>query len=127
MAKKKVTKSTRKKASKKSASRKSAPKKSTRKSTAKKSGRPVSRAPEASKPKGSDMQTRAVIGLIVNLLVPPFGIGTIIGGDTKSGVWQIVLFLIGVPLTLFLVGILFIIGAWIWALVSSVMQLQQAY
>ncbi len=70
-------------------------------------------------------KTRAIIGLLLNVLIWP-GLGTIVGGETGKGVAQIILFLIGIPLMFVIIGIPLVIGVWIWALVSSINQLNRA-
>lgn len=71
-------------------------------------------------------QGMAILGLILNVLILP-GLGTIIGGRTKHGVWQIVLTIIGIPLIfLFGLGFLLMIAMWIWALVDSIQILKGA-
>ena len=64
-------------------------------------------------------QGLAIAGLILNIIVLP-GLGTIVAGKTKTGVIQLVLFIIGIPLALILIGIPLMIAMWIWALVSSI-------
>lgn len=78
----------------------------------------------------------AVIALILNLILP--GVGTLIGGKTKEGVWQLILALgsgiLGVILILTVVGapfgvLLIILGplvAWIWALISGIKLVQES-
>lgn len=62
----------------------------------------------------------AVGALFLNISLLP-GLGSIIAGRNTEGVWQLVLFLIGIPLIFaFLIGIPVMIIAWIWALVTSV-------
>ncbi len=71
-------------------------------------------------------QGLAIAGFILNVLVLP-GLGTIVVGDTKTGIWQLVLFIIGIPLILaFFIGIPIMIAAWIWALVSSINSVKKA-
>jgi len=70
-------------------------------------------------------QALAIAALILNLLILP-GLGTIIGGRTREGVVQLVLFLVGIPLLFILVGIPLMIGVWIWALVSSIQMVKEA-
>lgn len=78
----------------------------------------------------------ALVGLAVNLLVCP-GVGTLLGGlgfsetpawkDTKKkGIWQLVLFLAGAILSVIGIGIILMVIAWIWALISSIKQLKGA-
>lgn len=62
----------------------------------------------------------AVASLLLNVLILP-GLGSIIGGRTKKGIYQIVLTIIGIPLLfLFGLGAILIIGAWIWGLVTGI-------
>ena len=76
--------------------------------------------------------TTAVVALIVNLFIP--GVGTIINGHTRTGVWQLVLYcgsiLLGTIFTITIIGAIIgipilVIGptaAWIWALISSIQE-----
>ncbi len=61
----------------------------------------------------------AIVCLILNIIILP-GLGTLIGGKRREGIWQLVLFIVGIPLSLILIGIPMIIGAWIWGIVSGV-------
>ncbi len=61
----------------------------------------------------------AVVCLILNILVLP-GLGSLIGRKTTAGVWQIVLFIIGIPLCLILIGIPMILASWIWGISTGV-------
>lgn len=67
----------------------------------------------------------ALAALLLNILVLP-GLGTIIGGRTTQGVWQLVLFIVSIPLIFILIGIPLAIGVWIWALVSGIQLVQEA-
>ncbi|OIO41997.1 hypothetical protein AUJ63_04400 [Candidatus Pacearchaeota archaeon CG1_02_35_32] len=60
----------------------------------------------------------AIISLILNIIVP--GLGSIIGGKTKQGIWQVILLVIGTILSVIGIGIFMILIAWIWALVSGI-------
>jgi TM2 domain-containing membrane protein YozV len=85
-----------------------------------------------SKPKAKRVELRryrpskaiAIIGLLINVLLFP-GLGTIIAGRTKQGVWQIVLLGAGIILSLVYIGMALIVAAWIWGLVSSIQILQK--
>ncbi len=77
----------------------------------------------------------AVISLILNFLVIP-GLGSLIGGKTKAGVWQIILFFIGAigTYTYYLpqfyyyyaaFGVLMLIS-WIWGIVTGTRMIQSA-
>lgn len=78
----------------------------------------------------ADKKTMAIVGLILNILVLP-GLGTIIGAIENKpymnqGIIQLVLFLIGIPLTFVIIGIPLMIAMWIWALVSSIKMVTEA-
>ncbi len=67
----------------------------------------------------------AIVALILNILVLP-GLGSIIGGRTRDGIIQLVLFLVGIPLSLILVGIPLVIAMWIWGIVTGVQLVKEA-
>jgi len=67
----------------------------------------------------------AIAGLLVNILILP-GLGSIIGGKTKSGVIQLILFIVGIPLSFLLIGIPLVIAMWIWGIVTGVELIQEA-
>lgn len=73
----------------------------------------------------STTKTRAIVGLILNVLIWP-GLGTIVGGETGKGVTQMVLILISLPLMFVIIGVPLLIGVWIWALVSSIGQINRS-
>jgi TM2 domain-containing membrane protein YozV len=64
-------------------------------------------------------EARAIVCLILNILILP-GLGSLIGRKKKQGIWQLVLFLVGIPLVLVLVGIPMMIAAWVWGIVTGV-------
>ena len=66
----------------------------------------------------------AVAALIINLIIP--GIGSIIGGRVRTGLWQFVLAIVGGVLSIILIGIPIAIAAWIWALVTGIQLIQAA-
>ncbi|VVB78173.1 Uncharacterised protein [uncultured archaeon] len=70
-------------------------------------------------------QTLAIVCLLLNILIMP-GLGTLIGRKTKEGVWQLVLFWIGVLLAIILIGIPIIIVSWIWGIVSGARLIQES-
>ncbi len=71
-----------------------------------------------------DKKTLAIVALIVNLLIP--GVGTIIWGETKTGVIQLILYIVGWLLLIVLIGVLVMLASWIWALVSSIKMIQSS-
>ena len=71
-------------------------------------------------------QTLAIVSLLLNIFVLPTGIGTIVGGNKKTGITQLVLSIVGMFLSLILIGIPLVIGIWIWGLVSAIKIVQNA-
>ncbi len=88
-------------------------------------------------------QGLAIVALIINLFLLP-GLGSIIAGRIKSGIWQLALhiggivmvvtgvifmvtiFLFAVGIPLLILGFISIITAWIWALVTGIQLVQEA-
>ena len=76
----------------------------------------------------NETKTEAIVGLFVNLLIP--GVGTIIGATKQkeymnSGVIQLILTLVAIPLCLLIVGFFLGFAMWIWALVTSIQMLSE--
>ncbi|MBU0977374.1 MAG: hypothetical protein KKD18_03080 [Nanoarchaeota archaeon] len=67
----------------------------------------------------------AIVSLILNILIIP-GLGTLVAGRMRSGVWQLLLAVVGFILSFVLIGIPILIAAWIWGLVSGVRFIQEA-
>src|SRR5262249_32648320 len=57
-------------------------------------------------------ENTALAGLLVNVCFP--GLGSLIGGKTSAGVFQLLMFLLGLPLCIVVIGAPMVIGAWIW-------------
>ncbi len=84
-------------------------------------------------------QAIAIVALLVNLLILP-GLGSIIGGRTKEGIIQLalliggtVIFIIGVPLLIVLVGMplialgaLLAFAAWVWGIVTGIQLIRES-
>ncbi|MBU0760915.1 MAG: hypothetical protein KJ600_02485 [Nanoarchaeota archaeon] len=70
--------------------------------------------------------TLAVTALILNLFT--FGIGSMVGGKIRAGVWQVVLFILGAVLALLVANWFSTISfvAWIWAIITGVQLIQEA-
>ena len=81
---------------------------------------------------------KAIAGLIVNLFFP--GLGSLIGGRTKTGIWQLVLLVLSWVLVfggvflllldsvlalLIILGWVVSIGNWIWALVTGIQMVKE--
>ena len=81
-------------------------------------------------------QGLAIVALIINIVLMP-GLGSLIGGKTREGVWQLVLLwggiILGILLTITIIGAiigipLIIIGplaAWVWGIVTGVEIVQE--
>lgn len=63
------------------------------------------------------MDNKAILVLILNLIIP--GVGTLVAGDKKSGIWQLVIYVIGLATSWLFIGLPVMLAAWIWALISS--------
>ena len=57
------------------------------------------------------------ISLLVSFFVP--GVGSMINGDTGTGVVILVLYAVGILSSVILIGIPIFIGAWIWGLIDA--------
>ena len=68
---------------------------------------------------------QAVASVFLNALVCP-GVGSMVGGRTGTGVAQMTLFALGLPMALFVVGIPMMIVAWIWGMVTGAQLLRDA-
>ena len=66
----------------------------------------------------------AIAVLILNLIIP--GVGSLVGGRTRVGTWQLVLTIVGAILSIILIGIPMVIAAWIWALITSIQLIKEA-
>ena len=92
---------------------------------------------ESSKNNHRVHESIAIVALILNILILP-GLGTLIGGRIKEGIWQIALLvgsaIIGIFLSLTVVlmpvGIPLIflgaLAAWIWGIVSGIQLVREA-
>ncbi len=87
---------------------------------------------------GKVSQTRAIVALILNILVLP-GLGSLIGGRTGAGIWQLVLSTLPWIVVLILaftnpllmmfslsLAIPLSIAAWIWGLVTGIRLIKEA-
>ena len=67
----------------------------------------------------------AIAALLLNIFVLP-GLGTIIGRRTNEGIGQLILFLVGLPLSLVLVGIVLVLIAWVWGIWSGIKLIKES-
>src|ERR1043165_3665602 len=57
------------------------------------------------------------VSLIVSFFIP--GVGSLINGDTTTGVIILVLGIVGIVASFFLIGLPVAIGAWIWGMIDA--------
>jgi len=98
----------------------------TRRSTGKPKYKLTRISPKSSR-KNTNSMGLAILSLVLNFLVVP-GLGSLIGGKTKSGIWQIILFFVGGIGAYFfynLFGIIVLI-VWIWGVVTGIKMIQEA-
>lgn len=78
---------------------------------------------------GKPSQGIAIVALILNILIFP-GLGSLIGGRTKTGIWQIVLIVVSVILDITIIGLIIGIplgiGVWIWGIVTGVQLVKES-
>ncbi|MBI3333918.1 hypothetical protein HYZ97_00310 [Candidatus Pacearchaeota archaeon] len=70
-------------------------------------------------------QGLAIAALILNILILP-GLGTLIAGRIKTGVIQLVIALISIPLMFLIIGIPIFLIVWIWGIVTAVNLIKEA-
>jgi TM2 domain-containing membrane protein YozV len=81
-------------------------------------------AGEKASPPVREKRPLEFVALFLNILVLP-GLGSIIGGRRWTGVAQLLLFLLGIPLTLLVIGTPMILSSWGWSLVTGLEMFQQ--
>ncbi len=68
---------------------------------------------------------QAVASMFLNAMVCP-GVGSLIGGKTGTGLAQLSLFLVGLPLAVIAVGLPLILGAWVWGIATGAQLIAEA-
>lgn len=68
---------------------------------------------------------QAVAAMLLNAMVCP-GVGSIVGGRVRTGLSQLSLFLLGLPLIVVAIGLPMIVAAWIWGLTTGAQLLTEA-
>ena len=66
----------------------------------------------------------AVAAMVLNVIIP--GSGSLVAGRVAVGVVQLLLWVIGVPLSFVLIGIPMVLAAWIWSLVTGIQILEES-
>lgn len=67
----------------------------------------------------------AIAALLINVLLMP-GLGTIIAGRTSEGILQLILLVLGMALSLFLIGIPLLMLVWIWGLITGIQLIKES-
>ena len=89
------------------------------------SKKPAVGKPAAAKPmRHGGNKNLAIAALLINLIIP--GLGTIIGGNTRTGLIQLIVLIIGALLKVFGIGFIIVAVAWVWALVTSIQMLRRS-
>ena len=57
------------------------------------------------------------ISLLISFFLP--GVGSMVNGDTQTGVIILVVWIIGIATSFFLIGFALILGAWIWGMIDA--------
>lgn len=77
-------------------------------------GGPIGTVPT---PYGAVQPKNPAISLIVSFFLP--GVGSMINGDTSRGVIILVSYIVGLILTIVLIGFVIAFGVWIWGMVDA--------
>jgi hypothetical protein len=68
---------------------------------------------------------QAVASMFLNAMVCP-GVGSLVGGRTGTGLAQLSLFLVGLPLAVITIGLPLMLAAWIWGIASGAQLIAEA-
>jgi TM2 domain-containing membrane protein YozV len=62
--------------------------------------------------------------MVLNVFIP--GSGSLVAGRVAIGVVQLILWVIGIPLSFVLIGLPMVLTAWIWSLVTGIQILEES-
>lgn len=68
---------------------------------------------------------QAVASMFLNAMVCP-GVGSLVGGKTATGLAQLTLFLVGLPLAVVTIGLPMMLAAWVWGVATSAQLIAEA-
>jgi len=68
---------------------------------------------------------QAVAAMFLNAMVCP-GVGSLVGGRTHTGVAQLSLFLVGLPLIVVAIGLPMVVAAWTWGIATGAQMIADA-
>jgi TM2 domain-containing membrane protein YozV len=63
--------------------------------------------------------------MFLNAMVCP-GVGSLVGGKTGTGLAQLSLFLVGLPLAVITVGLPLMLAAWVWGIATGAQLIAEA-
>lgn len=66
----------------------------------------------------------AIAAMVLNVFIP--GSGSLVAGRVAIGVVQLILWVIGIPLSFVLIGLPMVLTAWIWSLVTGIQILEES-
>ncbi|MDB4966001.1 MAG: hypothetical protein JWN44_1690 [Myxococcales bacterium] len=66
----------------------------------------------------------AIAAMVLNVFIP--GSGSLVAGRVAVGVVQLLLWVIGFPLSFVIIGLPMVLGAWIWSLVTGIQILEES-
>jgi len=69
--------------------------------------------------------SQAVAAMFLNAMVCP-GVGSLVGGKTRTGLAQLSLFLVGIPLVVLAIGLPMIVAAWTWGIATGAQLIAEA-
>jgi hypothetical protein len=75
-------------------------------------------------PIGPPLESTAVAAMVLNVIIP--GSGSLVAGRVSIGIVQLMLWIIGVPLSFILVGVPMALAAWVWSLVTGIQILEES-
>lgn len=68
---------------------------------------------------------QAVASMFLNAMVCP-GVGSLVGGKTGTGLAQLALFLVGLPLAVITIGLPLMLAAWVWGIATGAQLIAEA-
>jgi len=68
---------------------------------------------------------QAVASMFLNAMVCP-GVGSLVGGKTATGLAQLTLFLVGLPLAVVTIGLPMMLAAWVWGVATGAQLIAEA-
>jgi TM2 domain-containing membrane protein YozV len=57
------------------------------------------------------------VSLLISFFIP--GVGSMVNGDTQTGVIILVIWLVGIITAFFLIGFVLILAAWVWGMIDA--------